>query len=317
MIPRAIIDRRRHSMRWEKLGLVYVPDGSIDWMRSHAAIPTAIHLDANVIRIFLAFRDAANISRIGWIDVASGSDFKVLRISERPCLDIGRPGAFDDNGVLPIAVIRVGNSLRAYYTGWQLTPRVRYLLFTGVAISSDNGVTFGRYSDTPVFERSSDELIVRSGPSILEHDGKWKAWYSAGSETIRIGSAQVPTYHFAYMESDDGLTWPATGTTVMEPSRPDEFGLSRPFVELKDRTYHMWYSVRSQSRGYTIGYATSHEGQFWIRRDDEGGLLPSSDGWDSEMVGFPSLIDTAAGRFMFYNGNDYGATGVGVARLVD
>jgi hypothetical protein len=304
-------------MNWTRGGVVYVPDGTVNWMKSHASLPTAIRLDEDVIRLFLGFRDSSDIARIGWIDLSGGPEFRLLRMSERPRLDIGRPGAFDDNGVLPTAIVRVGRTLRLYYTGWQLTPRVRYLLFTGIASSEDEGVTFVRHSETPAFERSTDELIVRSGPHVLCHGSVWKAWYSAGSRTIDVGASVVPTYDLAYMESRDGLSWPAKGQVAMVPSQPDEFGLSRPYVELQDGTFRMWVSVRSRSRRYTIGYATSVDGVTWKRQDDVGGLQPSRSGWDSEMVGFPSLIDTPTGRYMFYNGNDYGRTGVGVARLAD
>jgi hypothetical protein len=302
-------------MKWQKLGVVYRPDGRTSWMRTHAYLPTAIVI-GNRIRVFAAFRDAENVGRMGWVDFSTGGDFRVTGVSDQPCLDVGRPGAFDDNGVSPLAIVRIGNQLRCYYAGWQLTPRVRYLLFTGAASSTDEGVTFVRDAEVPVFERSSKELIVRSGTFVLNHNGVWKAWYAAGSETIPLGQtgAPTPTYHLAYIESKDGLTWPSEGVLSMA-SGPEEFGFGRSFVEEQDGLFHIWCSVRSRSHGYFIGYATSKDGISWVRRDDEGGLKPSTEGWDSEMVAFPSIVDTPAGRFMFYNGNDYGYTGIGVARL--
>lgn len=301
-------------MKWEKLGLVYNPKGRVPWMKTHASVPTAIILDDR-IRVFLAFRDAENVGRIGWVDCSTDGQFKIIGESEHPCLDVGRPGAFDDNGVTPMAVLPWGEKLRCYYGGWQLTPQVRYLLFTGAAVSTDNGVTFTRESEVPVFERSSKELTVRSGAFVLQHEGIWKAWYAAGSEMIEVGQKAVPTYHLAYMESEDGLRWPSKGIVSIIPEAPDEFGFGRPFVEIKNGIYHIWYSVRTKSRGYFIGYATSDDGIRWKRQDAIGGLYPSKTGWDSEMTGFASIVETAAGRFMFYNGNGYGLTGVGVARL--
>ena len=75
------------------------------------------------------------------------------------------------------------------------------------------------------------------------------------------------------------------------------------------------HSARSHSQGYLIGYATSPDGLHWDRKDEAGGLPKSASGWDSEMTCFASVVDTPAGRFMFYNGNDFGRTGVGVARF--
>ena len=73
----------------------------------------------------------------------------------------------------------------------------------------------------------------------------------------------------------------------------------------------MWYSVRGSR--YVIGYAESADGLRWTRRDDAHGLLPSPDGWDSEMVEYPYVFDHAGTRYMLYNGNGYGRTGVGLA----
>jgi hypothetical protein len=302
--------------RWEKLGPVFALEGARpDWMRSHAYLPTALVL-GDAIRVFMAFRDEHNVGRMGWVDFSADGQFEVLGISERPCLDVGRPGAFDDNGVSPTAVVRdEDGALRCYYAGWQLTPRARYLLFTGAAASTDDGLSFTRLSETPVFERSSDELIVRSGAFVARDRGVWKAWYAAGSDLVQVGGQATPTYDLAYMESADGLLWPPAGQKTLRPKAPDEFGFGRSFVEARDGLYHLWYSLRSRTYGYYIGYGVSADGQSWTRYEADGGLMPSPSGWDSEMVGFPSIVDTPAGRFMFYNGNGYGATGVGVARM--
>jgi len=92
----------------------------------------------------------------------------------------------------------------------------------------------------------------------------------------------------------------------------DEHAFGRPFVlRDADGSYAMWYSVRGER--YVIGYATSPDGISWTRRDGDGGLRPSSTGWDSEMVEYPWVLDGKGMRYMLYNGNGYGRTGVGLA----
>jgi hypothetical protein len=51
------------------------------------------------------------------------------------------------------------------------------------------------------------------------------------------------------------------------------------------------------------------------RADPE--IKPSHEGWDSQMLCFPYVIETRSGRYLFYNGNDYGRTGFGVARWAE
>jgi hypothetical protein len=75
----------------------------------------------------------------------------------------------------------------------------------------------------------------------------------------------------------------------------------------------MWYSYRGSS--YRIGYAESDDGVAWVRKDEEAGIDVSPDGWDSEMIEYPCVFDHAGSRYMLYNGNGYGATGIGLAEL--
>jgi hypothetical protein len=97
----------------------------------------------------------------------------------------------------------------------------------------------------------------------------------------------------------------------------DEIGLGRPFVCENDDGYRMWYSIRSRSRGYRIGFATSVDGTSWVRRDEEVGIDVAPSGWDSEMVCFAAVLPTSYGTYLFYNGNRYGEAGFGVAVLDD
>jgi hypothetical protein len=73
----------------------------------------------------------------------------------------------------------------------------------------------------------------------------------------------------------------------------------------------MWYSVRGER--YRIGFAQSMDGINWSRMDDVGGLQPAGDEWESGMVEYPWVFDDSGRRFMLYNGNDYGRSGIGLA----
>ena len=81
--------------------------------------------------------------------------------------------------------------------------------------------------------------------------------------------------------------------------------------------YKMWYSYRGNGAiaSYRIGFAESDDGKKWIRKDTSAGIDISKDGWDSEMICYPCIFDYLDNRYMFYNGNGYGKTGFGVARL--
>jgi hypothetical protein len=138
-------------------------------------------------------------------------------------------------------------------------------------------------------------------------------WYVSGDEFIAIPGKEVPKYGLRYLESSDGITWCGAGQPVMDPGGPDEYGLGRPFVVPGSGEYRMWLSSRTISKWYRVGGAISTDGLEWRRRDAEMGLDVSPSGWDSEIVCYAAVCDVANATLMFYNGNDYGRTGFGVA----
>ena len=297
---------------WEKLGRVFCAAGEADWMQSHAFVPTPFSLNSDVLRVYVAFLDADLIGRVGWVDVLADDPTTVTGISNVPALGLGDLGSFDDNGVTPMCVVRDDEgTLRLYYTGWQLFQSVRYLLLTGAALSRDGGDTFERLHTTPVLDRTSKELIARTAAYVIRDGGMWRVWYAAGSNTVVLNGNRTPTYSIRFADSVDGLEWPDEGREALAPG-PDEFGVGRPCLVQRDGRQELWYSARSISRGYRIGVARSEDGVNFRREDP--GIEPSPAGWDSQMLCFPYVIETRSGRYLFYNGNEYGRSGFGVAR---
>ena len=302
-------------MKWRKLGRVFVANGEYDWAQTHAYVPTPLLLDDKRIRVYAAFLDEQKVGRIGFVDVDANNPLKVLKVSKQPVLDIGDPGTFDDSGVTPIQIVRREGKIYMYYMGWQLGVKIRYFLFAGLAIGEDGGGAFKRYSRTPILDRTDNELFVRSALSILKDDDVYKTWYVSSGKWINIEDRLVPTYNIRYIESNDGIQYNGEGDVCLDLSNDDEYGFGRPQVIKEDNIYKMFYSIRTVSRGYRIGYAESRDGLNWVRKDNESGIDVSQTGWDSEMICFASIVDVNSKRYMFYNGNNYGETGFGVAKL--
>jgi hypothetical protein len=301
-------------MLWEKLGRVYVASGEQPWAKTHAYLPTTLDLGER-IRVFVAFLDERKVGRLGYVDVAASDPTVVLGVSETPALDVGQPGTFDDNGVTPLSVFRRDGRVWLYYAGWQLGVQIRYFLFVGLAFSDDDGHTFQRYSRVPVLDRSDAEPTLRTGCFVQPSAGGFRMWYMAGDTWVHSRDRQMPSYGMQLIESVDGLHWPAAGEPCMEPRRPHEFGFGRPFISQDERGYRMWYGIRLLEKGYRLGYAESPDGRSWNRLDDQVGIDVSESGWDSEMIGYPWIHQADHGTYLFYNGNNYGETGFGVAQL--
>jgi len=303
-------------MEWRKLGVVWRPEGAQAWQQSHAGLPTPYDLGDGRIRVFLYCQDRDLIGRVGYVDVDAGNPLKVIAVSRTPVVDIGVPGAFDDHGVVPISVVKLPDKrVFLYYVGFELCRTIRYRLFTGLAISEDNGQSFRKYEEAPVLDRSTSELYFRCGGHALYEEGRFRLWYIGGRSWFNLGLKMVPLYDMKYLESKDGLRWGSTGKTIMSLNPEREHGFGRPYVIPRpDGGYEMYYSVRGlEHQGYRLGYATSDDGLSWRRRDGEIGIAPAAEGWDSEAQSFPAVMSVGCQQYMFYNGNNFGETGVGVA----
>lgn len=305
--------RGETAVKWLKLGRIFAPSGTRWWARSYATVPTAHVLDDTTIRVYFAALDEHRHGRIGFVDLDARDPRRIQREGPEPVFDIGRPGMFDDSGVTPSCVQTRGGDRRLYYVGWQRSQRVPYHLFTGLAtIRADGAVE--RMQHTPILERTSSEPYLRSAATVLEEADGFRCWYVSGQGWTTKDGHAVPTYVIRTATSADGLAWRAEDAPCLTLA-DDEFGFGRPWVVRDGSLYRMWYSIRSYGAPYKIGYADSPDGLCWQRKDDEVGIDRSPDGWDSEMICYACVVDAADRRYMFFNGNQHGATGFGVAIL--
>lgn len=304
-------------MKWRKLGIVYCPDGSMPWAKSHAALPTPILLSPDLLRVYCYMRDANGVGRPAYVDLNPDNPLQVLSVSQKPLFEIGRPGTFDENGAIPSAVVPVGNEHYLYYTGFELGTKIRYRLLAGLAISSDGGTTFRKYSETPILERSEEDLFFRCAPFGLWQNNRMRLWYVAGNDWTEVHGKQVPVYVLKYQESADGRRWDGEGRLSL-PLSDDEHGFGRPWVvQQGPEDYQLYFSIRKRSVGaYRLGYAESANGIDWVRKDAEMGLDVSPGSFDSDAIMFSAPIQVGGKTYCFYNGNDFGRDGFAVAELI-
>jgi predicted GH43/DUF377 family glycosyl hydrolase len=126
-------------MRWNKKGLIFGPNGKNSWAKTHCLQPTPLLISPDIIRVFTGFRDQTGISRVGYVDLKASDPSQILYVTDQPVLDIGEPGCFDENGVVPTAIVKKDDRLLLYYAGYQLGMKVRFFVFGGLAESLDGG----------------------------------------------------------------------------------------------------------------------------------------------------------------------------------
>lgn len=281
-------------------------------MRSHGYVPTACVQDDR-IRVFAAFWDTDRKGRIGFVDLDARDPTRVLGYAPEPVLDLGVPGAFDEHGVTPMAIVADGPALRLYYAGWQRTEQARYLLFTGLATSTDRGASFTRRSNVPVLDRTPGHHLVRTG-FIDRHGATWKAWIAESDGMTDIAGKPTPTYGLSYIESPDGIAWPAASRPCFRQGQDGVFGFGRSAIWRDGSAYHAMLSVRRRT-GYVIEYARSADGISWSAPETGGyAMLPHHTAPPERETMFPSVVNAGGARYAFYNGNEFGKKGIRCAR---
>jgi predicted GH43/DUF377 family glycosyl hydrolase len=303
-------------MNWNKLGRIFKPSGDIEWMQSHTMLPVAKRIKGDRYRVYFASRNTDNMSQIGYVVIDITDPTTILEVSDEPVLGLGDLGTFDDSGVFPSAIVDSGNKTYLYYVGWMQGKRIPFHGMIGLAVSDDGGETFEKYSKAPLVTRSEVDPYMTLSMDVHETEDKWKMWYTSTTEcVVNEEGNTIPNYHIKYAESDDGIDWQRNGTVCMDYADEKETRIARPRVIHRGDTYRMWYCYAHGEQGYRIGYAESSDGKDWERMDDSVGITVSATGWDSQMMAYPYIVEHVDDLYMFYNGNEYGETGFGIAVL--
>jgi len=299
-------------MNWTKQGLVLSASGQHAWMRSHASLPVSLLLEGDIYRIYFASRDEKNRSHVSFVEIDINSPKDILRISDKPVLEPGPLGFFDDHGVYAASIVRNNEQLFLYYIGWN--PGAKGPLFyssIGLASSNDGGLTFHKMFKSPIMARSEYDPCLVTSPCVINDGGRWRMWYVSGFKWEEEPDGLHSYYHIKYAESADGIKWERNGLVAID-HKPGEKNIARPCVTRDEGLYRMWYSFNADE-GYRIGYAESADGYSWRRKDDEVGIGVSHEGWDSRALAYPWVFSHKGKRYMLYNGNDFGREGFGLA----
>jgi len=306
---------------WAKKGLIFKPDGSISWMRSHAQGPCPIIWQGK-LKVFFASRPANNLTLPGFVELDMNNPSKILYTHPLPILELGGPGTFDEHGIIPHPPIEVDGRLYLYYIGWSRRANTPYSLSLGLSIS-DDGVNFKKYSDGPVLGIEKGDGLSVTAPGIIYHEGLFYMFYTAGLKWIMINNRWEHTYTIRLAKSKDGIEWTRNYKNILEPQNDYEC-LSAPTIVKIGNEFHMWFSYkgsldfRTGADSYRLGYAVSNDLLHWQRKDELAGISVSDnkDDWDSQMIEYSKIIKIDNRYLLFYNGNGFSESGFGYAELV-
>lgn len=188
------------------------------------------------------------------------------------------PGdSFDSAGVMPSCID--GDIM--YYTGWHLRQDVPYGHAIGAAQIRDDG-KLERLGAVLEGDQIMNSPYVENGRMLYCNGTGW------------IGN--YPTYNIS-LAIKEGDVWRPTGEVQITHNKPDE-AISRVTRDPSDGS--LYYSWRTKDTQYRL--ASQHQD-----------VIVERSNWDSDMQCYPFICIINSVKYMFYNGNNYGATGIGVA----
>jgi hypothetical protein len=308
---------RAAAARWVRRGLLLAGPPPRDWARSHAALPAIEPSGEGDDGVELCYsprdrRGRAHVARAR-VDVLPDGELAVVGHDPEPVLAPGPLGAFDDSGVTNSCIVEGGEGTLLYYTGWTLGVTVPFYFYAGAALRPAGERAFRRVSSAPLLERNAVDPYLTASPWVLREEGMWRMWYVSCTRWEMADDAPRHHYLLRYAESSDGLRWRRQGRVAIDFADAGEYAISRPCVVRDGDRYRMWFAARGES--YRLGYAESRDGLRWDRDDARAGLEPAESGWDSQMLAYPAVFDRRGVRYLLYNGNDYGRSGIGYATM--
>jgi len=304
---------RSDTVTWEKLGLIYEPEYLCSKLISHAANPLAVHIGDDVYRVFFSGRDASKRSSVGYFDFDVVQQ-EVVGTCDGPAFVHGAAGSFYSHGVSVGGVYEAAGVRYMLFMGWHIPDGGHWRGEIG-RLRLDKDLQLSLDPVEPLLGLTDHDPISLSYPFVLpDPEHGYRMWY--GSTKSWDGGNGEMVHVLRQATSSDGTNW-----TRIHRDLPWGLGtaqaFSRPSAIGTVNGYEMWFSYRSGSgQSYRIGNAVTQGGPSnWTLNLDSVGIDVSPAGWDSEMIEYPFVFDHKGARYMLYNGNGFGSSGVGLARF--
>lgn len=250
-------------------------------------------------------------------------------VKRGPIFDLGEPGAFDEFWCVLPCIYQFGDEWHLYYTGRNSRRDEGLQSFTGIGLAVSRDLrSWRRFGREPVldgggFSQWPDNRGVAGGGRIHPAgsvDGRplYRMHYTMPtgrpSADLRIDQEK----HSAIVHSHDGISW-FDKRIIMSP-RPDADYENAATIALNvwpvEGGWRAIYAgIGTRFGAYSICEARSHDGLVWDRGepDENLSLAPVGEGWESKMTEYPHVVDEGDMLRLFYCGNGYGATGIGMA----
>lgn len=184
-------------------------------------------------------------SLLAYVDLDKNNLFNILKISEKPILDLGKRGHFDEFGTYLLPPIRMSSGhIRAYYVGVTCPQSTSFTTSIGLAESYNNGVSFQKVGVGPIFGHSLYDPFTVSSPKIRKYNNKYYLYYTSGTNWLIKDNQPEPIYKLKMATSNDGLNWNCFNNFIIEDILGENEAQACPDVFYKNAIDHMFFCYR-------------------------------------------------------------------------
>ena len=301
------------TSQWRKLGQIYQPGAERHpKLITHAANPLPVHLHGDVYRVYYSGRDDRQRSSIGAVDFDI-TKLQVIEDHREPWFEHGVAGTFYQDGVSIGDIYSVAGKQYVLFMGWQNPSSAhwrgdigRLRLNSDLSLELDGEQPFLGCDEIDKISLSYPCVSKTSSGEYLMLYGSTVDWDAGNGEMLHVISSAV---------SNDGNSWRRLGRAL-----PYKIGSAQAFskptmLPTPEGGFEVWFSYRgSPGTTYQIGYAKTQDSKNWVL--GSAGIGVSLDGWDSEMIEYPYVFEHLGKQYMLYNGNGFGASGIGLAERI-
>jgi hypothetical protein len=312
-------------MIWENFGVICTPGDLPFGEGLYTQAPHAIQFEGFVRTYFTTrLRDGKESYKSFPAYIDFKDDFSCqLETSIFPILPLGPIGNFDEHGIFPFQpFMSAEGQLMATTTGWSRREAVPAESSIGLAMSRNQGKTFERVGNGPILAPLHEEPFLIADGYILEHNGIYHMYYIAGRKWLERQGVIERLYKIRHACSNNLVDWIRSNEDIVGNLIGEDECQALPSVLKTPEGWLMAFCYRNafdfrkdSSKSYKIGWAQSTDLINWERTDSEHQVLTHNSGWDAEMQAYPNLFRNNSGTYLLYNGNNFGESGFGIAKL--
>jgi predicted GH43/DUF377 family glycosyl hydrolase len=299
-----------NKILFDKKGLIF-DVRNVKWINSYAWVPTAHQIEnTNKAIIFFAARNSLNESDTSYF-IYNLDKMKITKIAQGPILKRGKLGNFDDSAAIPSHLIKIRRKFYLYYVGWTQGKKVPFFSSLGLATANKITGPYKKISNAPIIGKSKYDPLFVATCFVQKIKKGFCMYYTSNMSWKMINNIPKPKYLIKKCFSKDGIKWIANNKKIIKFEKNTEVAITRPWVLKLREKFVMFFSLKKNN--YTIETSISKDGKSWKRNKIFLFREENKINFDSKAQEYASIIKYKKKLFMFYNGNEYGKKGIGLA----